>query len=212
MWNLLTHNKYNCVTLYAESGQAQYIALYIVWVAICLLWAFVEYYLYHNNALLYLSTNNKQRYLSYKVLGPCFDSQSVLLSHEMNFVLKNGSGSKSLTTRITMKNIFSVVVSNLPPDCLPWVLKYRHNEHDGVSNHWRLDCLLNRLFRRRSNKTSKLRVTGLGKGNPPVTGGFPTQRASNTEMFPFDKVIMVYPETVICMQKWYGTHIVYLPV
>ena len=29
--------------------------------------------------------------------------------------------------------------------------------------------------------TSKLRVTDLCEGNPPVTGGFPSQRASNTE-------------------------------
>ena len=26
----------------------------------------------------------------------------------------------------------------------------RHNERHGVSNHWQLDCLLNRLFKRRS--------------------------------------------------------------
>ena len=32
-----------------------------------------------------------------------------------------------------------------------------------------------------SKKTSNLRVTGLCKGNPPVTGGFPSQRASNAE-------------------------------
>ena len=44
-----------------------------------------------------------------------------------------------------------------------------------------LDCLLDRLFRRRWKKTSKLRVTGLWKGNPPVTDGFPSQRTSNTE-------------------------------
>ena len=31
------------------------------------------------------------------------------------------------------------------------------------------------------NKTSKLRVTGLCEGNPPVTGGFPSQKASSTE-------------------------------
>ena len=36
-----------------------------------------------------------------------------------------------------------------------------HNERDGVSNHRRLDCLLNRLFRRRTKKTSKLRITDL---------------------------------------------------
>ena len=38
----------------------------------------------------------------------------------------------------------------------PW----RHNEHDGVSNHQHHDCLLSRLFRRRSNKTSKPRMWG----------------------------------------------------
>ena len=60
-------------------------------------------------------------------------------------------------------------------------LQWRHNERDGVSNHQRLDCLLNRLFRGRSKKTLKLRVTGLCERNPPVTGGFPTQCASNAE-------------------------------
>ena len=59
-------------------------------------------------------------------------------------------------------------------------LQWRHNEHDGVSNHQPQDCLLN-LFRRRLKKTSKLRVTGLCEGNSPVTGEFPTQRASNAE-------------------------------
>ena len=42
-------------------------------------------------------------------------------------------------------------------------------------------CLRNRLFRRGSNKTSKIRITGLCKGNLPVTGEFPTQRASSAE-------------------------------
>ena len=60
-------------------------------------------------------------------------------------------------------------------------LKWRHNEHDGVSNHQVNDCLLNRLFRCRLNKTSMLRVTGPCAGNPPVTGEFPTQKASNAE-------------------------------
>ena len=40
---------------------------------------------------------------------------------------------------------------------------------------------LNRLFRRRSKKASKLRVTGLCVGNSPVTGEFLAQRASNAE-------------------------------
>ena len=41
------------------------------------------------------------------------------------------------------------------------------NDHDGVSNHQPPGCLLSRLFRRRSKKTSKLRVTGLCVGNSP---------------------------------------------
>ena len=42
-------------------------------------------------------------------------------------------------------------------------------------------CLLNRLSRRRSKKTSRLRVTGLWEDNSPVTGEFPEQRASNAD-------------------------------
>ena len=56
-----------------------------------------------------------------------------------------------------------------------------HNERDGVSNHQPHDCLLNRLFRRRSKKTSKFRVTGLCVGNSSATGEFPAQRASYAE-------------------------------
>ena len=40
-------------------------------------------------------------------------------------------------------------------------LRWRRNGRDSVSNHQPHDCLLNRLFRRRSKKTSKLRVTGV---------------------------------------------------
>ena len=60
-------------------------------------------------------------------------------------------------------------------------LRWRHNDHGGVSNHQPNECLLNRLFRRRSQKTSKLRVTGLCAGNSPVTGEFPAQMVSNAE-------------------------------
>ena len=60
-------------------------------------------------------------------------------------------------------------------------LRWRHNDHAGVSNHQPHDCLLNRLFRRKSKKTSKLRVTGLCAGNSPGTGEFPAQMASYAE-------------------------------
>ena len=60
-------------------------------------------------------------------------------------------------------------------------LQWHHNEDDGVSNHQPHDCLFKHLFRQRSKKTSKLRVTGLCAGNSPVTSEFPAQMASNAE-------------------------------
>ena len=70
-------------------------------------------------------------------------------------------------------------------DKTPWMqhftLRWHHNERDGVSNHKPHGCLLYRLLRRKSKKTSKLCVTGLCEGNSPVTAEFPAQRASNAE-------------------------------
>ena len=60
-------------------------------------------------------------------------------------------------------------------------LQWRHNGRNSVSNHQPHDCLLNGLFRRRSKKTPKLRVTGLCVVNSPGNGEFPAQMASNTE-------------------------------
>ena len=77
-----------------------------------------------------------------------------------------------------------------------WSVDWRHNERNGVSNHQPNDCLLNRLFRRRSKKTPKLRVTGFCAGNSPVMGEFPAQRSSNTENVSFDDTIM---------WKWLGS-------
>ena len=60
-------------------------------------------------------------------------------------------------------------------------LQWRHNGRDSVSNHQPHDCLINRLFRRRSKKTSKPRLTGLCAGNSSGTGEFPAQMASYAE-------------------------------
>ena len=61
-------------------------------------------------------------------------------------------------------------------------LQWGHNACNGISNHWHLDCLFNCLFRCRSKKTSKLCITGLCEGYPPVTGVFPSKRASNMDV------------------------------
>ena len=60
-------------------------------------------------------------------------------------------------------------------------LKWHHNECDVVSNHMSFHCFLICWFRRRSKKTSKLRVTGLCAGKSPVTGEIPAQKASNAK-------------------------------
>ena len=80
--------------------------------------------------------------------------------------------------------------------CKPKLLPENQNtpqalEHkgDGWANnwdasdlsHWRLNCLLNHLFKCWSKKTSNLRITGLCEGNPQVTGGFPSKMAGNAE-------------------------------
>ena len=69
---------------------------------------------------------------------------------------------------------------------------WRHNDHDGVSNHQPHGCLLNRLFRRRSKKTSKLRVTGLCAGNSPGPVNSPHNGPVTWKMFPFVDVIMYW--------------------
>ena len=69
------------------------------------------------------------------------------------------------------------VVNNIFHNTLRW----RHNGRDSVSNHQPHDCLLNRLFRRTSKRTSKFRVTGLCAGNSSGTGELPTQMASNAD-------------------------------
>ena len=95
-----------------------------------------------------------------------------------------------LSTTANRTSLISVLPF-FPNPVHPCTLRWRHNEHDGVSNHQPHDCLLSRLFRRRSKKTSKLRVTGLCVGNSPVSGEFPHKWPVTRKMFPFDDVIMI---------------------
>ena len=80
---------------------------------------------------------------------------------------------------VTVEKVNLLSVADNPygdGDCGQDTLQWRHNGCDGVPNHQPHDCLLNRLFRHRSKKTSKIRVTGLCAGNSTVT-----QRASYAE-------------------------------
>ena len=55
-----------------------------------------------------------------------------------------------------------------------------HHLH-GVSNHRPFVCLFNGLLRLTWNKNFKDALLALCEGNLPVTGGFPSERASNAE-------------------------------
>ena len=69
-----------------------------------------------------------------------------------------------------------------------FTIKVTSHERHGMSSHWQRCCLFNCLFRCTLKKTStstlqtyNIQVTGPLWGNPPVTSGFPSQRASNVE-------------------------------
>ena len=81
------------------------------------------------------------------------------LSHEQGVVLQTVLSNAFLGgKRENLESNFTEICS---------ALHWRHNDHNGVSNHQPHGCLLNRLFGRRSKKTSKFRVTGLSVGNSP---------------------------------------------
>ena len=85
-------------------------------------------------------------------------------------------------------------------------LQWRHNELDSVSNHQPHGCLLNRLFRRRSKKTSKPRVTGLCVGNSPRPVNSPHKGPVTRKMFPFDDVIMIARYWERIAKEWATSH------
>ena len=76
-------------------------------------------------------------------------------------------------------------------------LHWRHNGRVGVSNHRPYDCLLNRLFRRRSKNASKFRVAGLCEGNHRWPVNSPHKGPVTRKMFPFDDVIMFSSELYV---------------
>ena len=140
-------------------------------------------------ALLAFCTGNSS------VTGECPSQRPVTRSFDVFFDMRlNKRLSKQSRCRwfnIPSRSLWRHSIAISPPphifnyrDCCrkPWIpLRWRHNDHAGVSNHQPHGCLLNRLFRRKSKKTSKLRVTGLCAGNSPGTGEFPAQMASNAE-------------------------------
>ena len=91
--------------------------------------------------------------------------------------------------------LFYMDVTTYPCPIHDTSLQWRHNWRDSVSNHQPHDCLLNRLFRRRSKKhqssASLAFVRGIHRGPVNSPHKWPVTR----KMFPYDDVIIytVYP-------------------
>ena len=111
---------------------------------------------------------------------------------------KNSAGNWNVFPWTTRTSI-SPTIGKLCINALRW----RHTGRDSVSHHQPHGCLLNRLFRHTSKKSSKLRVTGLCAGNSPGLVNSPHKGPVTRKMFPFDDVIMVFevqrPSTVMIL-------------
>ena len=121
---------------------------------------------------IYVGTNifSKCIYLAHNIFKCLFMKQTIILCWKLN-----------LEVQLTINQY---IIKSLWPRHIIWwhrSLQWCHSGCDAISDHQHQDCLLNRLFRHRSEKTSKLHITGLSEGNSPVTGEFPAQRASNME-------------------------------
>ena len=86
-------------------------------------------------------------------------------------------------------------------------LQWRHNERDGVSIHRPHDYLLNRLFKRRLKKTSKLRSLAFVRGIHRWPVNSPHKGSVTWKMFLFDDVIMLIKcrcqpaQSVVCLHN-----------
>ena len=79
--------------------------------------------------------------------------------------------------------------------CSLW--QWRHNQRDGVSKHQPYDCLLNRLFRRRSRKHQSSASLAFVRGVHRWPVNSLHKGPATRKMFPFDDVIMLYS----CVQE-----------
>ena len=77
--------------------------------------------------------------------------------------------------------------------CASWqqfTLRWRHNGRDDVSHHQPHDCVLNRLFRRRSKKHQSSVSLAFMREIPRTLVHSPHKWPVTRKMFPFDDVII----------------------
>ena len=67
----------------------------------------------------------------------------------------------------------------------------KHERH-GVLNRQQISSLFNRFFKLIAKNTSQLRISDSLWREPPVNGGFPSQRASNASTVSTDRRLNIY--------------------
>ena len=109
------------------------------------------------------------RQTDYALTPVLFHFSRCCATKEINTKITRSWAHKQFPTRVrTLFYIFLEVICKQPTSIWPdhmITLRWCHNGRDSISNHQPHDGLFNRLFRRRSKKTSKLSVTGICVGN-----------------------------------------------
>ena len=83
-------------------------------------------------------------------------------------------------------------------------LQWPHNEPTGISNHRRLDCLFNHLFKLTLKETSEPALLTLCEGNHRWPTDSPHKGLVTRKPFPFEDVIMVWLYfTSFCCVLWF---------
>ena len=168
----------------------------ILWHFTNVIWQFEETRVFFDVSIPYLVSLWLPFYNAQSQKIPRVNLNIVLLWHFITLIKLQQSSYVTLS-RPLPSLIFVVRHNNIVVSC---TLQWPHNECDGVSNHRRLDCLLDRLFRCKSKKTSKLRATGFCQGNSRWPANSPHIGPVTRIMYPFDDVIM------IISRHWDGSH------
>ena len=108
-------------------------------------------------------------------------------------------------TLLNMADEFSWYITTLRE----FITVTSHGYHT-ISNYRQLDCLFDSLFRLTAKRTPKHRITGPLDGNPTVTSGFPTQRASYEDLWSFlvmmppykTYIVFKYPSSCLQFRVW----------
>ena len=92
-------------------------------------------------------------------------------------------------------------------------LHWRHNDRDGVSNHRRFDCLLNRLFRHRSKKTSECGNTCVVYIKTTRSCNYLVSYLASLSVAEYDSRVLTMPNPVPFLKgNAWGSHVILIRV